>query len=354
EQLTEATGGTMSRSNDLAAGLDRMAIDLSAYYLLGYQPEPAAAGKWHKLEVRVNRPGVEVRARRGYRAGPPTVERAPDKKSPRRAWQDLVTASAATGARDILPVRLAASLQAPDGAGKAHVQMVMEVDGSRLRLEEAPEGAKAALELTVLAVARDRPTVVPLGETINVALTSKKGAEWWTFVREVRLPPGVAQIRATVRDKAGVAAGTVTARIEVPDLEAPYLGTPLLTDRTQPPLVRGDAPRLVPTARRRFTQGRPLHCQYEVFGFGGRDMPGVPQVAGGYTLQAADGRVIETVAPTLIGTDGHRVVRRISLPTARLEPGAYEILFDVQDRLAQRAFAGREAFVIEAETPPTP
>ena len=245
---------------------------------------------------------------------------------------------------------MAASLQAPD-AGKARVQMVMEVDGSRVRLEEAPEGAKAALDLTILAVARDHPTVVPLGETINVALTSKKGAEWWTFVREVRLPPGVAQIRATVRDQAGAAAGTVTARIEVPDVEAPYLGTPLLTDRTQPPLVRGDAPRLVPTARRRFTQGRPLHCQYEVFGFGGRDLPGVPQVAGGYTLQAADGRVIEMVPPTLIGTDGHRVVRRISLPTARLEPGAYEILFDVQDRLAHRTFSAREAFVIEPETP---
>jgi len=354
EQITEATGGTMSQSNDLAAGLERMATDLSAYYLLGYQPEPSASGKWHKLEVRVNRPGIEVRARRGYRAGPPTVERAPDKKDARRAWQSLVTASLAGGARDILPVRLAASLQAPDGKGKARVQMVMEVDGSRLRLEEVPEGAKAALDLTILAVARDRPTVVPLGETINVALTSKKGAEWWTFVREVLLPPGVAQIRATVRDHAGAAAGTVTARIEVPDVEKPYLGTPLLTDRTQPPLVRGDAPRLVPTARRRFTQGRPLHCQYEVFGFGGRDMPGVPQVAGGYTLQAADGRVIEMVPPTLIGTDGRRVVRRISLPTARLEPGAYELLFDVQDRLARRTFSAREAFVIEPETPPAP
>jgi hypothetical protein len=354
EQIAEATGGTMSTSNDLAAGLDRMATDLSAYYLLGYQPEPGAPGKWHKLEVRVNRPGVEVRARRGYRAGPPTVERAPDKKDARRAWQNLVSASLAGGARDILPVRLAASLQAPDGAGNARVQMVMEVDGSRLRLEEVPEGAKAALDLTILAVARDRPAVVPLGETIDVALTSKKGAEWWTFVREVRLPPGVAQIRATVRDHAGAAAGTVTARIEVPDVEKPYLGTPLLTDRTQPPLVPGDAPRLVPTALRRFMRGRPLHCQYEVFGFGGRDMPGVPKVTGGYTLQAADGRVIEMVPPTLIGTDGHRVVRRISLPTARLEPGAYEILFDVQDGLARRTFSAREAFVIEPETPAAP
>jgi len=357
EQITDATGGAMSQSNDLAAGLDRMATDLSAYYLLGYQPEPSASGKWHKLEVRVNRPGVEVRARRGYRAGPPAIERAPDKpdkKDPRRAWQNLVSASLAGGARDILPVRLAASLQAPDGAGKARVQLVMEVDGSRVRLEEAPEGAKAALDLTILAVARDRPNVVPLGETINVALTSKKGAEWWTFVREVRLPPGVAQIRATVRDKAGTAAGTVTARIEVPDVDAPYLGTPLLTDRTQPPLVPGDAPRLVPTAQRRFTQGRRLHCQYELFGFGGRDMPGVAQVAGGYTLQTPDGRVIETVPPSLIGTDGKRVVRRITLPTARLEPGSYELLLSVEDRLAHRAFAAREDFVIEPEAPAAP
>jgi hypothetical protein len=110
----------------------------------------------------------------------------------------------------------------------------------------------------------------------------------------------------------------------------------------------------VPTARRRFTQGRPLHCQYELFGFGGRDLPGVPRVAGGYTLQAADGRTIETVPLTPIATDGHRVVRRISLPTGGLEPGAYELLLSVEDRLAERAFSARETFVVEAPAPAVP
>ena len=83
-------------------------------------------------------------------------------------------------------------------------------------------------------------------------------------------------------------------------------------------------------------------------------MPGVAQVAGSYTLQAVDGRVIETVPPTLIGTDGKRVVRRITLPTARLEPGAYELLLNVEDRLARRTFSAREAFVIEPEAPAAP
>ncbi len=43
--------------------------DSSAYYLLGYtsslnQPD----GKFHKINVRVKRPGLEVRARPGYLA----------------------------------------------------------------------------------------------------------------------------------------------------------------------------------------------------------------------------------------------------------------------------------------------
>jgi len=64
--------------------------------------------------------------------------------------------------------------------------------------------------------------------------------------------------------------------------------------------------------------------------------------------------VIETVPPSLIGTDGKRVVRRITLPTARLEPGSYELLLSVEDRLAHRTFAAREDFVIEPETPAAP
>ncbi len=348
-QITEATGGVVTRSNDLSAGLERMATDLSAYYLLGYQPEPSAAGKWHELEVRVSRPGVKVRARRGYRAGPPPPERVVMAGSARRELQGVVAASLAGGERDAIPLRMALSLQGPDGAGGARVQVVVEVDGSSLQVDPTATGARAALELTILAVARDRPTVLPLRETIDIGLAPKEVADWWAFFREVRLPPGVAQIRTTVRDRAGTATGTVTARMEVPDIEAPYLSTPLLTDRTQPPLEKGEPPRLVPTALRRFARGRAIHCQYEVFGFGGRDMPGVPQVAGGYTLQAADGRVISVVPATLIATDGRRVVRRITLPTEQLEPGGYELVLSVEDRLSKRAFSAREAFVLDGD-----
>ena len=46
-----------------------MVADLSDYYLIGYASTNAKAdGSFRRINVRVKRPGVEVRARRGYRA----------------------------------------------------------------------------------------------------------------------------------------------------------------------------------------------------------------------------------------------------------------------------------------------
>jgi VWFA-related protein len=56
-------------TNDIASGLERIADDLSAYYLIGYvsaNPEPD--GRYRTIRVNVKQPGLEVRARRGYRA----------------------------------------------------------------------------------------------------------------------------------------------------------------------------------------------------------------------------------------------------------------------------------------------
>jgi VWFA-related protein len=65
--LAEGTGGfPILNTNDLLSGLDKIARDQSAYYLLGYAPEESADGSCHTLKVKVDRGGANVRSRSGY------------------------------------------------------------------------------------------------------------------------------------------------------------------------------------------------------------------------------------------------------------------------------------------------
>jgi VWFA-related protein len=80
--LAVDTGGlTLFNANNLSPVLDEIAADTNTYYVLGYQPSnPKMDGRYREIDVRVKRPGVTVRARRGYLALQPsqmTVPRAP-------------------------------------------------------------------------------------------------------------------------------------------------------------------------------------------------------------------------------------------------------------------------------------
>jgi VWFA-related protein len=68
--LAENTDGmAVVNSNDLDKGLRKIADDLTSYYLLGYYSSNAKLdGGFRRITVRVKRPGIQVRARRGYRA----------------------------------------------------------------------------------------------------------------------------------------------------------------------------------------------------------------------------------------------------------------------------------------------
>lgn len=66
--LAEGTGGfTIFNTNDFKAGLEKIARDMDDYYVLGYvPPNPAHDGSYHRIKVKVERRGVELRARNGY------------------------------------------------------------------------------------------------------------------------------------------------------------------------------------------------------------------------------------------------------------------------------------------------
>src|SRR4029453_18165037 len=66
--LAEQTDGrAIVNRNDIAVGMKQITRDSSAYYLIGYNSSQAPSdGKFHEIKVRVKRPGIQVRARKGY------------------------------------------------------------------------------------------------------------------------------------------------------------------------------------------------------------------------------------------------------------------------------------------------
>ncbi len=71
-KIAEETGGgyfELKETAELAPTFSRVAQELRSQYLIGFAPA-SLDGKVHKLEVKVNRPGMTVRARRSYLAVP--------------------------------------------------------------------------------------------------------------------------------------------------------------------------------------------------------------------------------------------------------------------------------------------
>ncbi len=69
-KLAQYSGGLLvdaSRIENLGAAFGRIAQELRSRYSLGYYPKDTKPdGRFRKIEVRVNRPGVTVRTRQGY------------------------------------------------------------------------------------------------------------------------------------------------------------------------------------------------------------------------------------------------------------------------------------------------
>jgi hypothetical protein len=67
ENIARATGGEPLTTNDIPGAFSRVVKQASAFYLLGYATAGTPMdGKFHEIKVRVKRPGLEVRSRRGY------------------------------------------------------------------------------------------------------------------------------------------------------------------------------------------------------------------------------------------------------------------------------------------------
>jgi VWFA-related protein len=344
--LAEDTGGVAIRNtNDLAAGARRVADESRAYYLLGYYPPRGKApGEWRRVKVEVKRPGLKVRARRGYtwRTGPQEAKEEDRPKAATAMPVEVARALDAAHEAEDLPLRARAYVFDSRPSGKARVLVAAEVDTRHLTFRSGASRPFAILDLSVMTTLRDTGTVFRYDERLELALAAGTVPDGWRLVsREFELPPGVAQARVVMRDTNGGRMGSVTHRIEVPPLSGLRISTPILADALAADGGTGREPRPVLRARRAFPPRGWLYCQFEVFGAGD-----ARAVRAGYEL-VRGGEVVRRALPTVIepSPDG-RLLRLLGLPLDGLAEGDYELVLHVQDTTTGHAHEDREAFTL--------
>jgi VWFA-related protein len=228
--LAEATDGiAIVDSNNLGGGLKRIVDDLSSYYLIGYYSNGKLDGKFHSISLRVKRPGVRVRARRGYLAATPatataisrsaSAKSAPAIESPEALAAGAVDAAIAPlagYARDVpLRLQMAAGWK-PNDSASAAVWIVGELGSVPMMGDLWKDGFDTTVTLTTPAdatVGAGRMSV-PRGErTFRVAVTPSQPIVAGDYVVRVGARAGPASIpsREIVRLTIPPAGGAIGA-----------------------------------------------------------------------------------------------------------------------------------------------
>jgi VWFA-related protein len=218
--ISNETGGFAAvNRNDFSTTFARIVSENSSYYVLGYtSTDTRRDGRFRKIDIRVSRPGLEVRARKGYVA-------PKGRPASRTSVNEDTSAQLSAAMQSPVPIStlgisvFAAPLK---GSGnKASLLLAVEVDGAKLRFTQKDGVFADDVEVAVLAV-DERGEIRDGGrDLLNLrlrpethALVSRSGTR---ILRRLEVPPGRYQVRVGVRDGGSGAVGSVLSDLDVPD-----------------------------------------------------------------------------------------------------------------------------------------
>ncbi len=217
-QLADQTGGIFIHdTNDLGGGLRKVDQDLHSYYLLAYTPKNGDFdGRFRQIEVRVKRPGCDVRYRKGYYAVDANFD------EPLLEYEAPAVAVLQKGETpETLPLH-ASVLSFPKPADRGFVTVLADVAQGNLRYREGAEGTEVS-NFSIVVLARDASGKV-VRKTSQQYLLSRKagtppGGDSILFYRELELPPGTYDVEIAGFDAVSGHAGVQRRRLVLKDLD---------------------------------------------------------------------------------------------------------------------------------------
>jgi VWFA-related protein len=320
----ESTGGRAVISDPIEPSVDQIFEEDGSYYLVGYQTSNGKPdGKFRRLEVKVNRPGVTVRTRSGYWAARDgTVAGLKESEAPTSSdlgLSGMMEPQALPLRASVVPIARAGSPAGRD----AEVAVVLT---ARVPAQAAPKAETVTVIRNVYdADGRSGP---PTREIVALALPpGASGDQRYDVTSRLTLAPGRYQIRLNAHSAILDKGGSVYADVEVPDFSQSALTLSGLELGVAPATARVDALAslmpIIPTTAREFSPSTPMAAFLRVFQGGAS--PIVAVTLGAQIVDVHDAVVF--AASAVLPVEGFDATRaagyQLDLPLARLSRGPY-------------------------------
>jgi VWFA-related protein len=344
--LSKDTGGkAFFDSNDFAPAFAQVERDTSAYYAIGFRStNPVRDGKYRKLTIKINRPGVKLEYRPGYYA-PADFRHSGHEDREHELEEQLASDLPAT---DIAVYLDAMYFRLNENRFLVPVSLI--VPGSQIPFVKGGDKDKATLDIIGSVIDEVKRPIGSARQTIKLNLDPSLAARQKNiqYTTSFSLPPGKYQVKFVVRENQTGRMGSFVADITLPDMKKSPLkmSSIVLASMRQPskkdsPLVRSGE-EYVPNISHVFRQDQHMFLLYEIYS-PAHDKPasdapkgtkaGINLLSSLELLQGST-KVFETplVQARAINVEGRDAVAiELDVPLGGLKPGPYVCQLNVID-----------------------
>ncbi|MGI9037137.1 MAG: VWA domain-containing protein, partial [Pyrinomonadaceae bacterium] len=218
------TGGKFYKNmNLLNVPIEKALQSETGYYLIGYQPEGDTfeGKKFHKIEIKLNRPDLKVSSRSGFYG---VTDEAIRPKTRTGSDHELYDALSAPLPNADLDVQLSAYFaNTPDKGNFIHA--VIYIDGKDISFVSDADGKKKAVFDIVAVTLDDKNKVIDDSNhtnTVHIPVDKIAQVQQNGLIYMVDVPvknDGVYTFRTALRDAGAKRVGAASQAIEVPDLK---------------------------------------------------------------------------------------------------------------------------------------
>ena len=350
--LAGDTGGkAFLDSNDFSRVFTGVQQDSSIYYLLGYHSNNTARdGRFRRITVKINRPGLKLDFRRGYYA-PADFQHSTHDDRERQLDEELASDLSTTD----LPVYLSAAYFRISER-KFYVPVSLVVPGSQIPFTRNNDQDKATLDVLGIVTDTEKRPVGQIRDTVKLSLNTsqlvqRKNVQYNNgFV----LPPGQYHVKFVVRENQSGRLGSFETDLTVPDLKtAPVKMSSIVLasqlqqntkKKSENPLIR-DGSEVIPSVTHVFSADQHLYFYYEVYDpthaaaqaeTNGRNNPAIRLLTNvaffrGKT-KAYETPLVES--QQLNAPDRKAAIFQLDVPLTQLKPGFYTCQVNVIDDAA--------------------